>query len=242
MYIYVVLDLLLSMKTLIRKYKTILILSVFLVGLIFPAHAQFNFGVGFSMNFAGMNEINEIHSLYNQNNSEPLVQGLSNVNFMNGVYLSLRQKVGNLAFEFSWENLDKDKQSVLVDNANNGIERKLFYSFTSTSLGVENHINQWGYGASIGRQKMTIKAEINNTDVKRNLVDQAEFSSRFFIMYKIQTSDFISLVLKPYIQVPLANFNLSGLELELLDANQIQNRTNNPILYGLTLIFYNGKQ
>lgn len=205
-----------------------------------PLGAQLNLGVGFSAASINTGDHNSILDEYNATNLSGLEKPYSTLNLMTGVYVSLRYRAERVAFEVSWENLERDLQSVLVFDDNTGQVNNLYYNMTSTSIGVENHIRHVGYGAAISSRLFSIKGDIINTDFKRKIDRQREFSTKLYLMYTIQESRLISLQLKPFVQIPLGSYGLSGLEEELQTDMTGLNRTTSPVLFGLTLVFYNG--
>jgi len=201
--------------------------------------AQLNLGVGFSAASVYIGENNDILQEYNSINQATLEQAYPDLKIMTGVFVSLRYKLERVAFELSWENLERDINSVLVFDDKTGQVNNLYYNLTSTSLGVENHIHRFGYGASLASRLFSIKSDIINTDFKRKIERQREFSTKVYLMYTIQKSRLISLQLKPFIQIPLGSYQLSGLQ-EELQSTSAQEKSSSPFLFGLTLVFYNG--
>lgn len=202
--------------------------------------AQLNLGVGFSAASVSAGENNSILQEYNQSNEQALEQTFSDLKLMTGVFVSLRYKFERVAFELSWENLERDINSVLVFDDKTGQVNNLYYNLTSTSLGVENHIHRFGYGAALSSRLFSIKSDIINTDFTRKIDRQREFSTKLYLMYTIQKSRLISLQLKPFIQIPLGSYSLNGLEEELQTTVAAEDRSTSPFLFGLTLVFYNG--
>jgi len=202
--------------------------------------AQLNLGVGFSVASISTADNNNILQEYNQLNQANLEQTFPDLKLMTGVFVSLRYKFERVAFEFSWENLERDINSVLVFDDKTGQVNNLYYNLTSSSLGVENHINRFGYGAALTSRLFSIKSDILNTELTRKIDHQREFSTKLYLLYTIQQSRLISLQLKPFIQIPLASYTLSGLQEELQTSISSQENSTSPFLFGLTLIFYNG--
>lgn len=202
--------------------------------------AQLNLGVGFSASSINAGDHNQIFQDYNARNLGQLEKPFADLKFMTGVFVSLRYRAERVAFELSWENLERDLQSILVFDDNTGMVNSLYYNLTSTAIGVENHIHHLGYGASISSRLFSVKGDIINTDFRRKIVRQREFATKLYLMYTIQESRFISLQLKPFVQIPLGSYGLSGLEKELGSDFQNQSRSTSPVLFGLSLVFYNG--
>jgi len=202
--------------------------------------AQLNLGVGFSAASISASENNSLLQEYNLSNEDLLEQRYSELRFMTGVFVSLRYKFERVAFEVSWENLERDINSILVFDDKTGQVNNLYYNLTSSSIGVENHLRQYGYGAALSSRVFTIKSDVLNTDFKRKIDREREFSTKLYLMYTIQESRMISLQLKPFVQIPLGSYRLSGLQEELQSTNISLNRTTSPFLFGLTLVFYNG--
>jgi len=204
--------------------------------------AQLNLGVGFSVGSGSFGGNNAILQEYNQSRASELEKPYPKLNLLTGVYVSARYKVEGLAFELSWENLDRNISSVLLFDDRSGMEDELYYSISTASIGIENHISRYGYGASVGTRLLRLKGDILNTDAKRTIVKGREFNTKLYLLYTIQKSRLISVVLKPYVQIPLGNYDLTNLEDDLSPFVTSQNRESAPFIYGLTLLFYNGLQ
>lgn len=222
------------------SYRYICFIAVFTsCGALSLLSAQLNLGVGFSASSIYIGDNNDILQEYNTLNQARLEQVYPDLKIMTGVFVSLRYKLERVAFELSWENLERDINSVLVFDDKTGQVNNLYYNLTSTSLGVENHIHRFGYGASLSSRLFSIKSDILNTDFKRKIDRQREFSTKLYLMYTIQQSRLISLQLKPFVQIPLGSYQLSGLQQEL-QSSSVQEKSTSPFLFGVTLVFYNG--
>lgn len=202
--------------------------------------AQLNLGVGFSAASISAAENNVILQDYNVSNQDRIEQAYPDLKLMTGVFVSLRYKLERVSFEVAWENLERDINSVLVFDDKTGQVNNLYYNLTSSSLGVENHIHQFGYGAALSSRVFTIKSDILNTDFKRKIDREREFSAKFYLTYTVQQSRIISLQLKPFVHIPLGSYSLTGLQDELQSTNASLDKTISPFLFGLTLVFYNG--
>jgi len=221
------------------KYTTILLLSVCLS---LHLSAQLNLGVGFSVGSGTFGGNNAILQEYNVNRQVELEKAYSDLNLLTGVYVSGRYKVDNIAFEFSWENLNRNLSSVLVFSDRTGREDKLYYSISTASFGIENHIDRYGYGASVGTRLLRLKADILNTDAKRSIIGEREFTTKLYLLYTIQKSRLISVVAKPFVQIPMGKYALSELEDDLMPHVTKQDRDSAPYIFGLSFLFYNGLQ
>ncbi len=205
-------------------------------------HAQLNLGVGFTLGSGTFGGNNSILQEYNLTRQSELEKAYPDLHLMTGVYVSARYKLDNLAFEISWENLDRNFSSVLVFSDRTGMEDNLYYSISTTSFGIENHIGPYGYGASVGSRLLRLKADILNTDAKRTIVSDREFTTKLYLLYTIQKSRLISVVAKPFVQIPMGRYPLSELEEDLMPYVTRQDRDSAPFIFGLSLLFYNGLQ
>jgi hypothetical protein len=220
--------------------------NLFLVKLLFwativPSTAQLNIKVGYSPAFGSFNPINNLFDLYNSENAETLENSFSNLHFLHGIDVGVRYNFANFAVEFGWENLNRDRSSLLYNPGDDTFTSELYkFSFTSLSLGFDTYINRFGFGAGIYSQKLRIRREIGNDNL--NLVSQSEYALDLHVNIAFRTSSNVSFVLKPYYRLPLGSYNLQPFVDDLFSNIVVDLVPVKMGFYGARLVFYNGRQ
>lgn len=222
-------------------YKILFSAIIFIGVLTIEVNAQINFKIGYNYTYAPFSVNNEVLAQYNASISR-IEQSFKPLHSFHGIHLGFRYKAAPMAIEFSWEHGTKDLQAIGYITNDEVFTKKLYYSTNQYSLGLENYFGAFGYGATIGKQKFKIKTDISNTDVKRGIVNQSEYVSKFYLIYTIHEGNAISLVVKPYVQIPWQGYDIQALQTELLPSSTDIVPKEDSFQYGLTLLFYNGRQ
>ena len=98
-----------------RKYLfTLIVFNLFCITHI---GAQLNFGVGYSLGFIDPEIDNQIISDFNTDRPW-LDDELEQLNFIQGLHLSLRYKLDFVALDFTWRNKFRSKRASGIDPAN----------------------------------------------------------------------------------------------------------------------------
>jgi len=231
--------------------KRMYTLCVLLLWLPITAFSQFNIKIGYTGGYTQASVMNSIidqfHYDFNAKYNGTLDELQDRVKILNGLEVGVRYKFSNVGFELNWNSLsDKsDAYGALASGAR--IQSKWYTSLTQYALGVENYFGNFGYGASIGYRTVRVKTAIEGVQRKKSdVLTESGFTSKFYLLYEIP-GEIVSLAIKPYIEVPLKDTNISSFNQRLY--NQVDKSYISPqpiyerfMLYGISVILYNGPQ
>ncbi len=225
-----------------KKTRTILLfLFVFLSSNI--VFSQVNIKVGYTLGYFNPKIIN--NTITQWNDERPwLEENMKEMHFSNGLQLGLRQRLGPVGVEFTWHSRFSNFNATGTDPATDQrFDRDVFFRYNSYSLGFENYIGNFGYGASIDGSTARFRTERTGRGDRYGLGKSVfGLSSHFHLSLNIESNDILTLSLKPYVQVPWSKLNVFPLQEELRP-----NDTVNPddfkedyLNFGIMLVFYNG--
>lgn len=167
---------------------------------------------------------------------------MSGLNFINGVNLGVRYLLGeNGGFEFSYEGLSRSRIAVGENSDGSLFQEEIFYSFRQYMVGYQSINGNIGIGTSIGLNNFRVRQEIATSDFKLTFLDQNQFTARVNLSYYLKSNNTVSLAFQPYVQFPIGSFDLNELA-ERLDLPTSPSFNDSFFSYGLTIVFYNGRQ
>ncbi len=213
------------------------ILSFFMVGF-----AQSNIKVGYNGAYPQLSQVDELLTLYGAQNAE-VESNFETPRFMHGIELGYRYTWSNLGIELGWTNLSNSSTAIHLDAATQETyDRELDFSFNSYGIGLQNLFGSVGYGANFSYNRLKIKSNIGTSSEKADVLKDNFYGSRFYLMWNAYGSGNVSLSLQPYFQVSWSEADLSDLSQSLLgNTNPPDGDLNeSPVLFGLSLVFYNG--
>ena len=186
-------------------------------------------------------KINEIISRFNDDKPF-LEQPLNEINFLSGLELGLRYRIGISAFEIGWGSGSAEAEAFGTDNGT-PFQEAMTTSFRTYSIGVDNFLGDFGFGASLGNRRLKITTDISGFDRDRTVMTDTGLSSRFHIFYQVKSNS-VSLTLKPYIEIPWDSYNVSALNKEYFPDSTIPDDAfdTDITIFGISLLFYNGPQ
>ena len=222
-----------------------LILISFLTSSIFiqGSFAQINVKIGYSMAFVNPETNNNLIQAFNSKQSTliDLEKPMGELKFMHGINLGLSYKISNYAIHMGWENLSRDRIAVGENNDGSLFQEKLFYSANNLFAGLETIHSFLGYGATIGLSRIKIKETIATSDFKKTLVTENQLYSKVYLIFLFGGQNNVAFGLQPYIQFPLGDVDLTGMRQELGLEDNLPVKEEFP-MFGLSFIFYNGRQ
>lgn len=218
-----------------KSYFIFLILCFFSLN----GASQFNVKIGYVFAYSPFDAQNNLQSRYNTTSTN-LEQAIKPVHFLNGAHVGFRRKFGGFGIELAWENLGTNREVVGFNADETVFTNKYFYSMSGYSLGFETYINRFGYGTTVERTRFQVKTDIGGIDLKRKISDESKYSSKFYLLYTVQQSNAVALVLKPYFHWFWGEYNLNAYENDLIGTQT--GLTSRPWFIGLSLVFYNGRQ
>lgn len=218
----------------------------FLGGFIFPASAQLNLNVGYNGAYLENKPVHDILQRYNERNTW-LSQGFPQNHLMGGIVTGARYKFGIMSFLLQWTNKRNTIESSGIDPiTDEEVFKKLIFRYNSYSAGLEFFINAFSFGGTMDYSHYSIQTEETGVDTKNTVLSTYDWSSHFFISFRLTKGDNLSIALQPYLHWPWSEINLFKLEKELnpdfatgsLPSDYREHFKN----IGISLIFYNGEQ
>jgi len=231
--------------------------SLILLSVLFCSNAllgQFNVKIGYGLAYTSASDHNFIIQSFNDNNEAitgfELVTAMPDLKALYGIVLGARYKLGNNnAIELTWESISRERSTLGINPDESILERDLFYSFNQFLFGYQSQFGNWGIGTAIGLNRIKIKKNIDGTDKKSNVVPNKlmgtkanQYVARVNLSYNIQSNRSVTLSIQPFYQIPLTDINIFPLANELGVAADPDNTTESFPTFGLTLLFYNGRQ
>ena len=203
-------------------------------------HSQINIKIAYKTGLPDFAVNNRLLSMYQPSAGE-VQQPLSDLSFIHGIQLGVRQKVSNWGWEVGWENLSRDRSALTFHSDSETFgDRTYNYGIGGFYAGIENHFGSVALGAEIHRRKLSIDRDINGNDLA--IVSQTVTSLEFHLLWVVQQSDFVSFGIKPYFQLATDPYDLTKLAIDL-DIGGDQGPFDESLkTFGLSFVFYNGRQ
>jgi hypothetical protein len=229
------------------KVISVLYILIFISFTFQTSYSQFNIKVGYRGGFSNMGGINSVIKEFNQKYFT-LEDKLDEYKSLHGLELGVRYRMGAAAVELSWCNQTNRSDAVGRLPDGRSFQDKWFLSFTEWAFGLESYLGGYfGYGASIGYTSLNFRTDIEGSRRKRRLAASDDaYNTRFYLLYQYP-GEKVSIAFKPYIQFPLSKYNVSGFDQDLnvsLDPEYIAlpGREEKLLIYGISILLYNGRQ
>ncbi len=223
-------------------------IAIITLGLFPQIWGQVNIKVGYTNGFTKAPGYNDIVNTFNNNveSNLKLNDALDELKSLHGLELGVRYRINNVGFELSWANLSKRSDAFASDQNINRLQTRLFTSLSEYTLGAENYLGYFGYGASIGYRYLSIKTDVPGSRRKRTeLLGEPGWAGKFYVLFQIP-GDKVALTFKPYIQFPLSEYNLDNFEKGINEKFGYDARASVPterfFMYGVSVVLYNGRQ
>jgi len=203
--------------------------------------AQINIKIGYKIGYGDFDLNNMLLSGYVPSNGE-IKDAFASVHVIHGIELGLRYKTGSLEWEVGWESSGRDSKALIfMPVTDNFTSRKYSYSLGGLYAGVVNNYGKIGLGASVHRRRLGIKRQIDS-DNNLDLVNESLTSLQLYLTWVVQQSERVSFVIKPYYQFSLGSYDFENLALDLNIPDNGSGFNDSVDIFGLSFIFYNGKQ
>ena len=218
-----------------------LILSIFFFfTLASSAVGQLNIKVGFGLAYTSADQNNLILNAFNEANAGMLEKNLTDLGTLQGLVVGAQYKMGRNAIELSWEHLSTKREGVGETMLMTLFQQELFYSFNQILFNFERSFGMFGLGGGLGFNKVTVRDKISTSEVKKTIVSDRQAVARFSLSFNFSEAQRVSFAVKPYIQIPLSDIDLSNLATELEVDQTVYEPESFPMI-GVALIFYNGR-
>jgi len=215
--------------------------SICLLFLHVSSTAQINVKVGYNLARMEASGVNSLISGFNVLNSDVIDIEMPELHFNSGIEIGLRYSFGNANVEFSFDNLNNDREALGELDDGSLFRERIFYSQQGLNLSLENRFSRYGWGAGISRRTQRIKKNISTSDQKVEILSVANYALKTFLIFDLGGTDNLSFELRPFLIYPLKATSLSGLATEwgISDPIMPEERF---VTFGITLAFYNGPQ
>ena len=203
------------------------------------AFSQINIKIGYNLTFPDFKVSDQLLSDFSPEDGE-IRKSFGDLNFVHGIQLGLRYQISDMAVELGWENMSRTRNALIYRAPIDAfMDREYNFSLSSISFGVDNYFDRFGIGTTLLYQKMGVSRLIGSNDL--NLVAQRELALRLQFILQVQESSLVSLMIKPYYQFNLKGYDLTPLANDL-GLSGISRLEESPSMFGLSLVFYNGRQ
>lgn len=206
------------------------------------ASAQFNIKVGYSGNYMNLEKTADIFERYSaQFNEDEKV--LKQPRFLNGLELGARYVYQNRI------GIDLGISSVRGANevknisiaAGDSFDTEWKASISNIYIGLENYFGWFGYGATIGYQRLRYRNKTSIVGENIEILQQNALNSRFYFILE-SVSNQTSFSLRPFVSINWEPYNLQNVELELFpdSTTSAVSFDENMMIFGISLVIYNG--
>ncbi len=206
--------------------------------------AQFNIKVGYIGNYANLDKTNEIINLYNDDFLS-IEKKLNPINFYNGIEIGTRYKLNDFIGIDIGLNASRGQNSAVgISSSTNQIfKNSLKIQLTNYYVGLENYFGTYGYGATIGYQKIKYSNRPSGSSDDFAILDQTVLSSKFYFILEVESNQ-NAFSLRPFVSINWDPYNIQELETALVPNSNsgISNYDENLMVFGLSLLIYNGPQ
>lgn len=199
--------------------------------------AQLNLMVGYNPAIGSFERTNAALARYAPSKGE-VTQPFKKLSFIHGVSLGVRYKLDKTMLELAWHNAGRDRTALSYDSSTDSFdERKYDFTLNTFSIGADQYFGAVGVGTAIGRSSYKIKRSVDSNSL--DLDNTSYWTADIHLNWRVQQSKTVSVVLRPYYQIGLSDADVSG----LLSDIGIKPTSNERVsLFGLSFLFYNGRQ
>lgn len=216
------------------------LISSFIILSMSYGFGQVNIKIGYNLGILNPQINNQILADFDDLNNDLLEIPLGDLHVMHGIGFGFRYKIDSYALELSWDNYSQSKNGIGETSNGGFFQQELFYSMNQFSFGFENYFGVFGLGSAVVWNKVKIKDRIANSDSKKTLVSENQLNLKINASYNFRNKRMVGLSLKPFVQIPLSNISLDNLADEL-NVNA-PDQEESFLIWGISFIFYNGKQ
>jgi len=204
-------------------------------------HGQINIKVGYNLAYVIDDKIEDIVDRYNLDRPF-LNQELGDLEWMGGIDLGLRYRLGRTAIEFSWIN-NGARSRGYGNDGNIPVEEKYEASLRTFSLGLETMYGAVGFGTSIDRRRLNLKLDVPNFDATEVIQSSSGWAAKFHLALEAKSKR-MSMTFKPYFSLPLSSLNVYNLEKRLFpDTQAVESDFDTDFsTFGIAIVIYNGPQ
>lgn len=202
--------------------------------------AQLNIIGGYEGGYTSANSYNGILNQYKLG-QDSLQKSFGSYNLTNGIAVGFNYRTSNnISFEAIWSEKPRDLIARGVNPANGrGFTNKLKTGLRTITFSMQTHFDNFIIGAGVSNDVMRLRYGTNTTE-EAILFTENRWAGRFYAGVFLKASPFLSISLRPYIQIPIGTLNFTNLEKAL--NNSERNVEESLSYFGITLLLYNGSQ
>jgi hypothetical protein len=210
----------------------------FLLLFVISAQAQLHFKVGYTPTYFEPKENNRLLDSYNERN--PWLENKFNaLHWGHGLDVGLRYRIGFVGIEAAWRASFANTKAEGNDPMTNAdFQKKFIYRFNTYTIGMENYVGRFGFGANLGYNKMSINER--TTDDRFDVLTTDQWMGTLFLGLYSQHDGSISFALRPFVQIPLDAFDITQLATNLSEPVAGTLLENKHLVFGLSLVIWNG--
>lgn len=219
------------------------IFSLLILSLTSSIYGQLNFKVGYTFAYSNLDKTAEIFDRFNALNPQAEKQ-LKPTKAFHGIDLGLRYRFEHIGFDIGISSISGSTEALNVMQANGGLGKDEWkISMVNYHFGLENYFGVFGYGGTIGIQKLKYRTDYVSSEGKQTIFDESVLSSKFYLIFEVPSNK-IAFSLRPYIATTWEPFNLQSLEKTFDPQSTIppSELEQDILIYGISFVFYNGRQ
>ena len=219
------------------------ILTFLIFGCTNLSFGQINLKVGYSIGYTNLDKTKSIFDRFNDNNLQA-EKKLSPVKIFNGIDLGLRYKFQHFGIDLGLSSMSGSTDALNVFQSDGSLGKDEWkISIINYYLGLENYFGSFGYGVTIGTQKLKYRTDLASDSGKKVIYSESVLNSRFYLILEVPSNK-ISFSIRPFISTTWKPYNIKGVELVFDPQSNLPERDfdQDLIVYGLSFMFYNGPQ
>ncbi|HHS95304.1 MAG TPA: hypothetical protein ENJ45_01850 [Phaeodactylibacter sp.] len=200
--------------------------------------AQAHLKVGYTAAYTLMQENNRLLQTFNDKNPW-LGKSFTDVHWTHGLDVGLRYRLAFMGIEASWRVSFADSEAEgRLAVSNEAFLKRMIYRYNEYSIGIENYIEWFGFGGTIGYRRFSL-VEKNNEDRFELLKREQWIATAFIGIYSLHDGN-ISFGIRPFVQMPLTAFDLSPLATALEEPLSGNIYEKKKLIFGISLLIFNG--
>ncbi|MFT4536056.1 MAG: hypothetical protein ACJA1A_002894 [Saprospiraceae bacterium] len=210
----------------------------------FYANAQFNIKVGYNGNYADFKKTADIFNRFSDQFSSD-DQKLKPPKIYHGIEFGARYKFSEyfgVDVGISSTN-GQSKVTGLSSQTSELVDSEWKISHSNLYLGLENYVGSYGYGATLGYQRLKYTNKTNLNSESLEILKQNALNSKFYLIFEYASS-VNSFSFRPFVTINWQPYNFHTVELAIFPDTKlpITDYDEDLMVFGISLIIYNGPQ
>lgn len=207
------------------------------------SYGQFNIKVGYASNYVQFEEVDDLFTRYNAEFMSS--SDLKAARLLHGIEFGARYMFGEtVGLDFAVSSTKSKSEALgVLETPDLSVDTEWKIGLLNYSLGLENHHGPFGYGASIGYQRIKFSNSKTPTRQDVEVVSQSALASKFYLIMEASSKN-IAFSFRPYISVNWDAYDVSDVQRQLFpgDATPVTGIASDPLIFGISILFYNGPQ